>query len=197
MKSRIIGILTAAAMLVAGSVLAADSYQIDPVHSNIGFSVRHMVISNVKGNFTDFSGTILYDDKDISKSSVNVTIKTTSINTGNQYRDNDLKSGNFFEAEKYPEITFQSTKIDKAVEGFDLIGNLTMRGVTKEVKIPFNVLGTVKDPYGNTRLGAEGTLTINRQDYGISFNKALDNGGLVVGNEVKIDLNIEAVNKKQ
>ncbi|SYZ72890.1 conserved exported hypothetical protein [Candidatus Zixiibacteriota bacterium] len=197
MRGKILAMLVMAITMAGVSVLGADTYQIDPVHSNIGFTVKHMVISNVKGNFSDFSGTIVYDDKDISKSSVNVTIKTISINTGNQYRDNDLKSGNFFEAEKYPEITFQSTKIEKAVDGFVMTGNLTMRGVTKEVQIPFNILGTIKDPYGNMRMGAEGGLTINRQDYGISFNKALDNGGLVVGNEVKIDLNIEAVNKKQ
>ncbi len=198
MKTRIIwGALMFFSMAAMNVALAADTYQIDPVHSNVGFSVRHMVITTVKGNFTDFSGSIVYDDKDVTKSAVNVTIKSSSITTQNQNRDNDLRGSNFFEAEKYPEITFQSTKIAKTADGYTMTGNLTMHGVTKEVTIPFNITGTIVDPYGNTRLGAEGTLTINRQDFGLNYSKTLDNGGLVVSNEVKIELNIEGVNKKQ
>ncbi len=175
---------------------AGDRYQIDPVHSSIGFTVRHMVIANVKGYFKEFSGTIIYDENDITRSSVSVTIKTASINTENPKRDAHLRSPDFFDAEKYPEITFKSKRILKEKDGYIAVGDLTMRGVTREIRIPFQILGKVTDPWGNTRLGVEASLKLNRHDYGISWSQTLDNGGLVVGDEVKIDLNIEAVKQK-
>jgi len=180
---------------VITSAEAADRYQIDPVHSSIGFTVRHMVIANVKGYFKEFSGTIYYDENDITRSSVSVTIKTASINTENPKRDAHLRSPDFFDAEKYPEITFKSKRILKEKDGYVAVGDLTMRGVTREIRIPFHILGKVTDPWGNTRIGVEASLKLNRHDYGISWSQTLDNGGLVVGDEVKIDLNIEAVKK--
>ncbi len=175
---------------------AGDRYQIDPVHSSIGFTVRHMVIANVKGYFKEFSGTIIYDENDITRSSVSVTIKTASINTENPKRDAHLRSPDFFDAEKYREITFKSKRILKEKDGYVAVGDLTMRGVTREIRIPFQILGKVIDPWGNTRLGVEASLKLNRHDYGISWSQTLDSGGLVVGDEVKIDLNIEAVKQK-
>jgi polyisoprenoid-binding protein YceI len=177
----------------AGTALSADTYKIDTVHSYVGFSVRHMVLANVKGEFTDFSGTIVYDEADITKSSVEVTIKAASINTGNEKRDADLRSENFFEVEKYPLITFKSKRIEKKGDGYVMVGDLTMHGVTREVSFPFKFLGKIKDPWGNTRIGAEASLVIDRRDFGLKYDKRLDAGGLVVGNEVKIELNVEAV----
>ncbi|MDQ7053998.1 MAG: YceI family protein [candidate division KSB1 bacterium] len=183
-------------LLLVGTALSADRYQIDPVHSSIAFSVRHMVINKVKGNFKEFTGTILYDEKDISKSSVSVTIQAASIDTDNSKRDDHLRSADFFDVQKYPTITFKSKRIVKEGDGYVAIGDLTMHGVTREVRIPFQILGKVVDPWGNTRIGVEASLILNRHDFGISWSKTLDNGGLVVGNEVMIELNIEAIKQK-
>ncbi len=183
-------------LLMAGTALSADRYQIDPVHSSIIFSVRHLVINKVKGNFKEFSGTIYYDENDVTKSSVEVTIKTASINTDNAKRDAHLRSPDFFDAAKYPEITFRSKRIIREGDRYVAIGDLTMRGVSREIRIPFKIIGKVTDPWGNTRIGVEASLTLNRQDYGISWSQTLDNGGLVVGNEVDIELNIQAVKQK-
>lgn len=178
-------------LVLCGSALAADEYKIDPVHSTVAFSVKHMVINTVHGRFNDYSGQIAYDDKDLSKSSVNVTIKTTSINTDNSQRDGHLRSADFLDADKYPEITFQSKSVAKTADGFVAHGVLTIRGVAKDVDLPFKLNGPIVVG-GSNLLGAEASLTINRQDYGVSWSKSLDSGGLVVANEVKIDINVEA-----
>ncbi len=182
-----------ASLLLTSPVFAADQYTIDPQHTDVGFAVQHLVISNVRGNFTDVSGKILYDEADITKSSVNVTIKTASIDTHNADRDKHLRSPDFFDVTKYPEITFQSRGIEKHGDGYLCIGTLTMHGVSKKIGIPFQITGKIKDPRGNTRIGVEAALTLNRQDFGISWNKAMDNGGLMVGNKVKINLSVEAI----
>lgn len=175
---------------------AQEKYEIDPVHSNIGFTVRHMVIAKVSGGFKEFSGTILYDEKDIAKSSVNVTIKTASINTQNERRDNHLRSEDFFNAAKDSVITFVSKKIEKRGDGFLAIGDLTIRGVTKQVELPFKILGKIEDARGN-RLGIEAELTIDRFDYGVKWDKTVESGGgLVVSKEVAINLTVEAVSRK-
>lgn len=184
--------------MVIGAIMtipsqAADKYAIDVPHSSVGFSVKHLLISNVKGNFKDFSGTIMFDESDMTKSSVEVTIKAASIDTDNADRDNHLRSEDFFHVEKFPEITFKSSAVNKTDDGYELVGLLTMHGVTKEVAIPFEFLGKVTGPMGKERLGFEGHVEIDRKDYGITWNKVLDAGGLTVGNEVKIELNIEAV----
>ncbi len=176
---------------------AASVYQIDPVHTSITFSVRHMVISNVKGQFTKFKGTITLDENDLTQSKVNVTIDAASINTGNEKRDADLRSENFLDVKKYPTITFKSKTIEKTGENtYRLIGDLTLHGVTREVQIPVTFHGIINDPWGNRRLGAHAAVTINRQDFGISWSKTLEGGGLVVGNDVHIDINLEAVKLK-
>ncbi len=188
-------VIGAVSLVSFAPVWGADEFAIDPVHSSVEFSVRHMMVTNVRGRFREFSGTILYDDKDITKSSVRVVIKTASIDTGNADRDNHLRSPDFFDAAKYPEITFVSTRIEKRGDEYVCIGTLTIRGVSREVAIPFRILGVVKDQRGNTRLGVEAGLTINRLDYGVSWSRALEGGGLVVGNEVKIELNVQAIKR--
>lgn len=184
-----------ASALSASVAFAADRYELDPAHTLIGFSVRHLVINNVKGRFTDFSGTILYDENDIAHSSVSLNIKAASINTGVDKRDDDLRSANFLDVAKYPEITFRSARIEKRGDGYAALGHLTMHGVSKEVALPFTINGKIKDPWGNQRIGVEASLTLNRQDWGIAYSKAMDNGGLIVGNEVKTEFNVEAVKK--
>jgi polyisoprenoid-binding protein YceI len=178
------------------SVYAADTYKIDQAHSYIGFSVRHMVISNVKGNFANFSGTITFDEHDITKSSVNVKINAASVNTDNVKRDNHLRSASFFEVEKYPEITFESSSIEKKDDQYIMHGFLTMHGVKKEIAIPFEMIGRVTDPRGNDRIGFEGSTELNRRDYGVNYDAVIEGGGLVAGNNIKIDLQIEAVKSR-
>jgi polyisoprenoid-binding protein YceI len=135
----------------------------------------------------------VYDEKDPAKCSVDVHIKTASVTTRNDQRDADLRSDHFFSADKFPEITFKSTRIEKTPDGYIAHGPLTIRGTSKEVAIPFTIGGTVKDVSGKIRLGAQGSLTINRQDYGVSWNKTLEGGGVLISDEVKIDLAVEAV----
>jgi polyisoprenoid-binding protein YceI len=182
-------------LLLASATFATDKYELDPVHTRIGFTARHLMINNVSGRFTDFTGNILYDEQDVTKSSVAVKIQTASVSTENKMRDDDLRSANFFDIAKYPEITFQSSRIEKQGDGYTCVGTLTMHGVSKEITIPFTILGKVKDPWGNTRVGLEAELKVDRRDWGLTYSKTLDSGGLVVGNDIKIDLNVEAVKK--
>lgn len=189
-KSRVLGLLLGLVAL-CGVALAADEYKIDPVHSTVAFSVKHMVVNTVHGRFNDWSGQITYDDKDPAKSSVEVTIKSASINTDNGQRDGHLKSPDFLDVQKFPEITFKSKSVEKKADGFVAHGVLTIRGVSKDVDLSFKLNGPIGVGGGNL-LGAEASLTINRQDFGVSWSKALDSGGLVVANDVKIDINVEA-----
>lgn len=172
---------------------AADTYQIDPAHTSIGFAVRHLVLSKVKGNFKEFAGSIVYDEEDITRSSVDVTIQADSINTENAKRDKHLRSPDFLDAEKFPTLTFKSKRIEKRPDGLVAVGDLTIHGVTREVAMPFTILGKVVDPWGDTRIGAEASLTINRHDYGVSWSKRMDSGGLVVGDDVEIEISVEAI----
>ena len=126
---------------------------------------------------------------------MSVKIQTASANTENKMRDDDLRSPNFFDVAKYPEITFQSSRIEKQGDGYVCVGTLAMHGVPKEITLPFTILGKIKDPWGNTRIGLEAELKIDRRDWGLTYSKTLDSGGLVVGNDIKIDLNVEAVKK--
>jgi polyisoprenoid-binding protein YceI len=180
-----------AVLAVCGSAFAADEYKIDPAHSMVGFSVKHMMVSTVHGRFTDFSGKIIYDDKDPSKSSVIVTIKAASVNTDNTARDNDLRSANFLDVEKFPEITFQSKSVERKQHGFVAHGTLTLHGVPKDVDLTFGLTGPLATPRGKI-MGAEAGLTINRQEYGVSWSKALDGGGVMVSDDVRIELSVEA-----
>jgi polyisoprenoid-binding protein YceI len=177
--------LTLAVLSICVAARAADEFKIDPNHSSMNFAVSHMTVSTVVGRFTAFEGKILYDDKDVTKSSVNVTIKTASITTDVVNRDNDLKSANYFDVEKFPEITFQSKSVEK--KGNDLVahGTLTIHGVAKDVDLPFEMKGPVDTGRGKV-MGAHGSLTVNRQEYGVG--KATP----MIGSDVKIDLYVEA-----
>jgi polyisoprenoid-binding protein YceI len=176
---------------VCGSALAADEYKIDPAHSSVRFTVKHMMVSTVPGRFGDFSGAIVYDDKDLSKSSVKVSIKSASISTDNAQRDTHLRSPDFLDVAKFPEITFLSKTVAKKGDGYVAHGTLTIRGVSKDVDLPFTLSGPVA--MGNAKMmGADAALTINRMDYGVSWSQTLDGGGVVVSNDVKIELNVEA-----
>ena len=195
MRYRTLVVSALFSLLLASATFATDKYELDPVHTRIGFTARHLMINNVSGRFTDFTGNILYDEQDVTKSSVAVKIQAASVNTENKMRDDDLRSANFFDVAKYPEITFQSSRFEKQGDGYLCVGTLAMHGASKEITIPFTVLGKIKDPWGNTRIGLEGEFRIDRRDWGLTYSKTLDSGGLVVGNDIKIDLNIEAVKK--
>jgi len=182
------------ALLPGRAVLGADRYTIDPVHCHIGFSVRHLVINNIRGRFTDYAGSIVYDEQDITKSSVEVVIKVESINTDFKARDEHLRTADFFDAAKFPEITFKSTRVEKRNGGLAAVGNFTMHGVTKEITLPFKINGK-SNFQGEMHLGLEAAITIDRRDFGMSWSATLDSGGLVVGNDVTIELNIEATRK--
>jgi polyisoprenoid-binding protein YceI len=186
-----LALFAATAVLTASAPLELEKYQIDKSHTNIGFSVRHMMVTNVKGNFRVFDGEIVLDEKDITKSSANFTIQVASVDTDHERRDNDLRSDNFFNSAQFPTMTFTSTKVEKAGDQLTLVGNLTIRDVTKEVRIPFTLVGPVTSSNGRKRIGAEGTLTINRFDYGLKYNRMAE-AVAVVSPEVKIELNVEA-----
>ena len=183
------------AVMIAGlaGVANADTYNIDRSHSSVGFSVTHLMVARVKGNFSDFSGTIQYDPADITKSAVDVTIKAYSISTNSQGRDNDLKSANFFAVDSFPTASFKSTKITKLTDKtFEIDGDLTLRGVTKPVKLNAELVGMLDDPEMGKRMGFSATTKISRKDFGIGGDDALTSGGLVVSNDVDIMLEVEA-----
>jgi polyisoprenoid-binding protein YceI len=181
------------ALLSSTILFAADTYTLDKPHTSIGFTVSHLVISSVHGAFRDFTGTITYDPNDVAKSSIDVHISSASISTGDDGRDKHLRSPDFFDVDKFPELTFKSAQIEKKGDSYIAHGPLTIHGVTKDVTIPFTINGTIKDPWGKTHLVAQGGLTISRKDYGLVWNKALEGGGMLVGDDVKIDLTVEAV----
>lgn len=170
------------------------TWNIDPAHSNAQFSVRHMMISNVKGEFTKVSGKATFDPSKPETLSAEVSIDVGTINTREHDRDNHLKSPDFFHVEQYPTMTFKSRRAEKGPNGLKVTGDLTIRGVTREVTL--DVEGPtppVKDPWGNTRVGASATTKINRKDFGLTWNQALEAGGLMVGDEIKITIDVELV----
>lgn len=181
------------AALAAASVRAADTYEIDPAHSSIGFSISHLVISKVKGKFNDFTATLAYDSEAKAIKVSSATIKTASIDTGIQKRDDHLRSADFFDAEKHPEITFKTKSVEKKDGQWIANGTFTLHGVSKEIALPFKLNGPIKDPWGNTRVGIEAKLTIDRKDYGLTWNKALEAGGVLVGDEVEIEIQAEFI----
>jgi len=184
---RLIGLIVAVALMVPFYAQAA-TYTLDPAHTSIGFRVKHLMITNVKGAFEKFQGTLVLDEKDITKSKLSATIDIASINTNIGKRDDHLRSADFFDAAKYPTMTFESTKIEKAgADKLKVTGNLTIRGVTKPVVLNVEGLNQeIKSPQGVLKRGASATGTINRQDFGVSWNKKLDAGGVVVADEVHI-----------
>lgn len=168
-------------------------YQVDPSHTEVGFSVRHMVVANVKGRFNEVEGAFTFDPSNPAAFTANATVKAASISTRNDQRDGHLKSPDFFDVEKFPEITFAATRVEE--KGGDLVlhGNLTMRDVTREIAMPIETSGPITDPYGKQRAGFEGSVKVNRQDWGIAFNGKLASGDLVVGDEVKITVSVEGI----
>jgi len=172
------------------------TWTIDPAHTNVTFGIRHLGISTVRGRFNDVSGTIVADAARPEKSSVKVTIKTASVDTGIEMRDNHLRTADFLDAEKYPEITFESTRIVRRGRGFVAHGKFTLHGVTRDIALPFEVKGPVNDGMGSSRIGAETQIKLNRRDYGINYGTALANGALDVGNDVDVNISLEAVPAK-
>ncbi len=174
-----------------------SSWQIDPDHSSIQFKVRHLTVSNVKGEFSKAKGTVQIDDQDITKLKVEISIDPASINTGHAKRDDHLRNPDFFDVVRFPTITYISKKVIKAgPDQLKVVGDLTIKGVTREVTVDIEgPTPEVKDFSGNLRRGAAGTAKINRQDFGITWNRTLDTGGLVVGDEVNITIEVELIKK--
>ena len=184
-----------AAALALPASAGTTTYQIDPRHSSAGFGVTHLMISTVRGEFHGVTGTVVVDDSDVSKSSVNVTIDATTVDTREPDRDKHLKSEAFFDVAKYPAITFQSTKVERNNDGtLKVTGDLTIRGVTKTAVLTANLpKAPIKDPWGLQRTATSATTKINRQDFGVAWNQKLDSGGVVVGDDVNITLDVEMI----
>jgi polyisoprenoid-binding protein YceI len=188
---------TLAAVLAVSAAATTTTWQIDPQHTAAGFAVKHLMISTVRGQFKGVTGTVNWDDQDISKSTVDITIDANTVDTSEPKRDADLKSDKFFEVAKYPTITFKSKKIEQVSAGkLKITGDLTIHGVTKEAVL--DVEGPtppVKDPWGNTRVAANATTKVNRQDFGVKWNANMDGGGVVVGDDVAITIDLEMIKK--
>jgi len=184
--------------LVFPVLAAAETWMIDPAHTVSGFTVRHMMITNVTGVFEVTKGTIEYKPGEPGSIKADITIETKSVNTRISRRDDDLRSDNFFSAEKFPTLVFKSKRVQNVrADGFDLVGDLTIRDVTREVVLKVEgPTAPVRDPQGNRRVGANAATTINRKDFGITWHRAIEAGGVVVGDEVRINIDIEPVEKK-
>jgi polyisoprenoid-binding protein YceI len=170
------------------------TYTIDPTHTQIGFVARHAMVTKVRGAFDDFAGTVVFDAADPATTAVTVTIQATSVNTRNAQRDEHLRSNDFFAMEQYPQITFVSTDLRLTdATSFELTGDLSIKGVTNAITIPFTYEGAATDPYGNLRLGFEGAVTINRRDYGVTWNAALETGGLLVSDKIVLEFEVSAI----
>ncbi len=189
--------LTAGLLLAAPALAADDTFQIDPVHSAAQFSVRHMMISNVRGEFNKVSGSVVYDGHDPTAARVDATIDAGSLNTREEKRDAHLKGPDFFDVASFPTITFVSKKIEKQADGkLKMTGDLTMHGVTRPVSLAVEGPSKpVKDMQGNERVGASATTTINRKDFGLTWNKILETGGVAVGDDVAVTIDVELVRK--
>ncbi|WP_432955192.1 YceI family protein [Micromonospora haikouensis] len=170
------------------------TYTIDPSHTRIGFVARHAMVTKVRGAFNEFEGSVAFDAADPARTDVRVTIQATSIDTRNAQRDAHLRSNDFLDMETFPEITFVSTAFRQTGEDtFDLTGDLTVKGVTNSVTIPFTYEGAAGDPFGNLRLGFEGAVTINRKDYGVTWNAALETGGVLVSEKITLEFEVSAI----
>ena len=193
-----VGGLALALVLVLPVSARAETWVIDPAHTVSGFTVKHMMIANVTGVFEVTRGTIEYRPGDPGSVKADITIEAKSVNTRIGRRDDDLRSDNFFSAEKFPTLAFRSKRVQNVrAEGFDLVGDLTIRDVTREVVLKVDgPTAAIKDPQGNRRVGATASTTINRKDFGIMYNRAIEAGGVVVGDEVKINLEVEAIEKQ-
>lgn len=193
-------ILAMVAIVVVTTISAfaqTSTWNIDPAHSTAQFTVRHLGISNVTGNFTKVSGTVALDEKNVAQSQVNASIDVNSIDTRVEMRDKDLKSDHFFDVEKYPTIEFKSKRIVKNGDKLQLIGDLTIHGTTREVTLDVDgPTPEITDPWGNARRGFSATTAINRKDFGLTYNNLLKTGEAAVGDNVKIQIDLEIVKKK-
>ena len=173
---------------------ATGTYTIDPAHSRIGFVARHAMVTKVRGSFNEFEGSGYFDAENPTNSHAELTIQAASIDTRNADRDGHLRSNDFFDMETYPEITFVSTAVEQTDSGrFRVTGDLTIKGVTKPVTVDFEYTGTVVDPWGNTRIGFEGSTTVNRKDWGVNWNAALEAGGVLVSEKVTLEFEVSAI----
>jgi len=186
-----------AAVLTLPASAATTTWEIDPAHTAAGFSVKHLMISTVRGQFKGITGTINWDDQDLSKSTVDVSIDAKTVDTSEPQRDKDLRSDRFFDTEKFPTITFKSTKVEQVSAGrLKVAGNLTIHGITKPVVLDVEgPSAQIKDPWGMTRVAINATTRVNRQDYGVKWNANIDGGGVVVGDDVNITIDLEMVKK--
>lgn len=174
------------------------TWQIDPAHSHIAFSVRHMMISKVRGRFEKFNGTINFDEQNPAASTVDVEIDAASINTREEQRDGHLRSPDFLDADNYPKLTFHGKRVEQtSSDSGKLVGDLTIRGVTREVALDVEYAGQAKSPWGTTSAGFSASTTINRKDWGLEWNQALETGGVLVGDKVKIDIELELVKQAE
>lgn len=168
-------------------------YTIDPSHSRLGFTARHAMVTKVRGQFKDFAGTAHVDTANPSASSVSITVQVASVDTGSADRDGHLKSADFFDAENKPEITFTSTSVERDGSEWHITGDLTINGTTKSVTIPFEETGSAQDPFGNVRIGFEGRTTVNRKDFGLTWNAALETGGVLVSDKIVLEFDVSAI----
>jgi polyisoprenoid-binding protein YceI len=171
----------------------SGDYTLDTAHTRLGFSARHAMVTTVRGEFRDFSGTAHVDTQSPASSWVKITIDANSIDTGNPQRNGHLLSGDFFETEQFPEITFSSTDVARDGQEWTITGDLTIKGVTKPITVVFEGTGSAKDPFGNDRIGFEGVATLNRKDWGLSWNAALETGGVLVSEKIKLEFDVSAI----
>jgi polyisoprenoid-binding protein YceI len=190
-------VVAGALVLGASAPGFASNWDIDPVHSRVGFGVKHLMIATVHGSFAKYTGTVSLDEANLTRSKVHLVIDTASITTGNDKRDDDLRSPLFFDVASFPTLTFETTKVQRhGADGLIVTGNLTVKNITRPVVLTVSGLtGEIKDPWGVTRRGATARTTINRQDFGLTWNKTLEAGGVVVGDEIAIEIDVEL--KKQ
>jgi polyisoprenoid-binding protein YceI len=192
MRKALMGGLVAAVMAFSAGAAQAATWDIDNSHASVGFSVRHLTVSDAKGSFTKFKGQVMVDEKDITKSTVNVEIDATSVNTANEKRDEHLRSPDFFDTAKFPALVFKSTKVEKQGTGLLVTGDLTMHGVTKPVVLTVEgPAAAVKNPWGQTVSAVKATGKLNRKDFGLEWNKTLESGGLLVGEDVTLTIEAE------
>ena len=171
----------------------SGDYTLDPSHTRIGFSARHAMVTKVRGQFDEFEGSAHVDTVTPANSSVTVTIQAASVTTGNEQRDGHLKTPDFFDIANHPQITFVSTNVERDGAEWDITGDLTINGVTKPVTVPFELSGSAQDPFGNIRIGLEGGTAINRKDWGVTWNAALETGGVLVSDKVKLEFDVSAI----
>ena len=191
MRVKIMLTLIAAALLSLVSANAADNYNIDPAHTRVGFAARHFGINTVKGRFKEFTGKLVMEGDALKEATA--TIQVQSIDTGVAQRDNHLRTADFFDATNYPTITFKTKRIETKGKNLTLVADFTMRGVTKELRLPVTLSKPIQDPWGNTRVGLEAKAKLDRKDYGIKYNDILESGISAVGDEVEIEINAEAI----